>query len=150
VPVRPLLASVARDLEARATAAGITVTLEEAGKAAVDADPDRLRQVVAALLDNAIRHTQSGGRIQVGARPEAPSQVVISVTDNGPGIDPDDLPHVFERFYQADPSRDRAIGSSGLGLAIVRALVEAHGGRVSVSSDPGAGARFEVRLPAAS
>jgi two-component system sensor histidine kinase BaeS len=73
---------------------------------------------------------------------------VIAVVDSGSGISPADLPHVFERFYQADPARDRATGTSGLGLAIVRAVVAAHGGIARATNEPGGGARFEIELPA--
>jgi signal transduction histidine kinase len=76
--------------------------------------------------------------------------VQIAVVDSGPGIAAVDVPHVFERFYQADPARDRSTGSSGLGLAIVRAVVEAHGGHVRAGNESGAGARVEIELPVAS
>jgi two-component system sensor histidine kinase BaeS len=79
----------------------------------------------------------------------APAMVRVMVRDTGPGIAPDDLPHVFDRFYQADPARDRSTGSSGLGLAIVRALVEAQGGRVGAENAPGGGALIWFELPAA-
>jgi signal transduction histidine kinase len=82
-------------------------------------------------------------------RDAAGGGVTIAVVDGGPGIAEADLPHVFERFYQADAARDRSTGTSGLGLAIVRALVEAHGGRVRADNEPGGGARFEVALPTA-
>lgn len=150
VAIGPLLASVARDLDARGTAAGISIGVGDAGDLAAGADPDRIRQVMAALLDNAIRHTPAGGRIRLEARRETTGPIVLSVIDSGPGIAPADLPYVFDRFYQADPARDRATGTSGLGLAIVRAVVEAHGGRVHAANEPGAGARFEIELPPAS
>jgi two-component system sensor histidine kinase BaeS len=149
VEVGPLLASVVRDLAARATAAGITLDARADAGLEVAGDPDRLRQVVVALADNALRHTPAGGWIRLEAS-GAGRSVRIAVVDSGSGIDPDDLPHVFERFYQADPARDRGTGTSGLGLAIVRAIVEAHGGRVRAANEPGAGARFELELPAAS
>jgi len=148
VAVAPLLLSVARDVEARATAAGITLHVADVPALVVDADADRVRQVVAALADNAIRHTPAGGAVRVDASLAPGGRVVIAVVDSGPGIAETDLPHVFERFYQADPARDRSTGSSGLGLAIVRALVEAHGGHVRAANAPGEGARFEVELPA--
>lgn len=149
VHVGALLASVARDMASRATARGVSLEAIEPAPLTVSADADRLRQVVGALVDNAIRHTPSGGWIRLEGRAEGGSSVVLAVVDSGPGIAPDDLPRVFDRFYQADPARDRATGSSGLGLAIVQAVVERHGGRVTASNEPGAGARFEVRLPAA-
>jgi two-component system sensor histidine kinase BaeS len=136
VDMEPLLTAVARDMEPRATAAAITVAAQAGGASAVMADPDRVRQVVAALVDNALRHTPRGGW-------------VLTVADSGPGVAEADLPHVFDRFYQADEARDRSTGTSGLGLAIVRALVEAQGGTVTAVNEPGAGARFEVRLPVA-
>lgn len=148
VAIGPLLASIAQDLGARAAAAGVALASDGGPGVAVAGDPDRLRQAVVALADNAIRHTPPGGRIRLEARAPGTS-AVIAVVDSGPGIAPADLPHVFERFYQADPSRDRATGSSGLGLAIVRAVVEAHDGRVRAANDPGGGARFEIELPAA-
>ena len=149
VETGPLLASIARDMDARAAGAGISIRVDGAPDLAVDADPDRLRQGLVALVDNAIRHTPAGGWIRLEERRAVAGHVVIAVVDSGPGIAPDDLPHVFERFYQADPARDRSTGSSGLGLAIVRAVVEAHGGRVSAANEPGAGARLEIELSAA-
>jgi two-component system, OmpR family, sensor histidine kinase BaeS len=112
----------------------------------VAADRDRLRQVIAALVDNALRHTPAGGTVEVGA--EIAGRIVsIIVRDNGPGVPPADLPHVFERFYQADAARDRSTGGSGLGLAIVRALVEAQGGAVRAANRATGGAEFRVELP---
>ena len=150
VAIGPLLTSITRDMGARATGAGISIEARDVGELAAMVDPDRLRQAVVALMDNAIRHTPAGGWIRLEARQEAHGTVVIAVVDSGPGIAPTDVSHVFERFYQADPARDRATGSSGLGLAIVRAVVEAHGGRVRAGNEAGAGARIEIELPAAS
>jgi len=149
VEVGPLLESIVRDMGVGATAAGISLGAQSAERDVVSADPDRLRQVLVALVDNAIRHTPVGGWIRLEARRAAAGPVVIAVIDSGAGIAPDDLPHVFERFYQADPARDRSTGTSGLGLAIVRAVVEAHGGRVRAANEAGAGARFEIELPPA-
>jgi two-component system sensor histidine kinase BaeS len=150
VPIGPLLASIAQDLGARASGGGLSIEVQSTVDLVATADPDRLRQVVVALVDNAIRHTPAGGWIRLEARHAAQDDAVaIAVVDSGPGIAPTDLPHVFERFYQADPSRDRATGSSGLGLAIVRAIVEALGGRVRAKNETGAGARFEVEVPRA-
>ncbi|WP_456238095.1 sensor histidine kinase [Nonomuraea cypriaca] len=111
------------------------------------ADPVRLRQAVGNLVSNAIRHTPSGGTVTLTARREG-GQLVIDVVDTGVGIAPEDLPMVFERFWRADASRDRRTGGSGLGLSIVRKLVEAHGGTVSASSVPGEGTTLTLRLPA--
>jgi signal transduction histidine kinase len=117
--------------------------------ATIVGDADRLQQVVWNLLSNAIKFTPKGGRVQVRLQRE-PSFVEIAVADNGQGIDARFLPHVFERFRQGDPSFTRRTGGLGLGLAIVRSLVELHGGEVSVHSDGvGQGATFVVRLPMA-
>ncbi len=149
LPMTPVLAALARDLDAQAAASGIRVEWTEAPGVTVSADPDRLRQVLAALGDNALRHAPAGGWIRLAAAAAGPGRTVIAVTDSGAGIAADDLSHVFERFYQADPARDRSTGTSGLGLAIVRGVVEAHGGSVRAANEPGAGARFEIELPAA-
>jgi signal transduction histidine kinase len=98
---------------------------------------------LANLLDNAVKFTPPGGRITVGARREG-ERVRIWVEDTGSGIDPEDLPHIFERFYRG---RNAPAEGSGLGLAIVRWIVEAHGGQVEVHSQPGQGSRFELILP---
>jgi signal transduction histidine kinase len=151
VPLAPILAAVGRDLAARSSATGTRVEVGEAGTREVRADPDRLRQVLNALGDNALRYAGPGGwiRLSAGGIAAAPGRVRLSVADSGPGIAAADLDHVFDRFYQADPARDRSTRTSGLGLAIVRALVEASGGHVSAVNEPGAGARIDVDLPAA-
>jgi two-component system, OmpR family, sensor kinase len=114
---------------------------------AVLGDADRLQQVVANLLDNAGRVTHDGGvvlaELEAGDR-----TAVLRVADEGPGIAEEDLPHVFERFYRAGVSRDRASGGSGLGLSIARAIVQSHGGTVEAARRPGGGAVFTVTLPA--
>ncbi len=110
-------------------------------------DERRLEQVVQNLVANAVRHTPRGGRIALRAAP-AGADVVLIVEDSGPGIPAEHLPHVFDRFYRVDPARDAMSGGSGLGLSIVRAVVEQHGGRVSATNGAMGGARFELRLPA--
>lgn len=134
--------------EPQYTARGVTLTAQLApGLPPVDADPQRLGQVLANLLDNALRHTPPGGTVTVTAEHEQ-AEVHIRVTDTGTGIAAEHLPHLFERFYRADTARDRDRGGSGIGLAIVRAIVTAHGGRVTAHSDgPGHGATFTVTLP---
>jgi len=145
IDVGVLIADVTRAFAARAEGAGVRLAIDAPGGLAVDGDVDRLRQVLGALLDNAIRHTPRGGIVTIESR-VADRRVRISVRDSGPGIDPEDLPHLFDRFYQADPARDRSTGTSGLGLAIVRALVEAHGGTAGAENDPAGGARFWIEL----
>lgn len=112
----------------------------------LEADVIRLRQVVANLLDNAIKYTQVGGEVQVGVSRSGQS-ALLRVRDNGPGIAPDCLPHIFERFYRSDRARSRASGGSGLGLAIVKAICDAHGAEVSVVSTEGAGSCFTIKWP---
>jgi signal transduction histidine kinase len=111
----------------------------------IDADRNRMRQVVANLLDNAVKYTPQGGRVEISAERQA-ADVIVSVRDTGPGITPDELPRVWQRLYRGDKSRSER--GLGLGLSLVKAIVEAHGGRVSVRSVPGEGSTFELRLPA--
>ena len=110
-------------------------------------DRTRISQVVANLLENAIRHTPESGAVTLTAGRGGPGMVRITVADTGEGIPPDDLPTVFDRFYRADPSRARATGGVGLGLTIAKQLVEAHGGTISARSEPGEGATFAFELP---
>jgi two-component system sensor histidine kinase BaeS len=119
-----------------------------AGLPPVRVDADRIGQVLGNLLENALRHTPSGGTVTVSARP-AGRDVELLVSDTGEGIPIEHLPHVFERFYRVDAARDRTHGGSGIGLAIAKALVDAHGGQIGADSPgPGRGATFTVRLPA--
>ncbi len=123
-----------------------TITLIAPAVAIVRGDPEALRRVVDNLLGNVRSHTPAGtpATVRVSAEPD---QVVLEVTDHGPGLSPDLAAHVFERFSRGDASRSRDAGGSGLGLAIVAAIIEAHGGSVSVTSTQGAGATFAVMLP---
>jgi two-component system sensor histidine kinase BaeS len=129
----------------KAEAKGIRLDAE-ARPVTVQADRDRLTQVIYNLLENALRHTPEGGSITVSTRPEG-QQGVLEVADTGPGIPQADLLHLFERFYRADKARTRETGGSGLGLAIAKALVEAHGGQIAAQNREGGGAIFTVRLP---
>ncbi|HEU0247894.1 MAG TPA: ATP-binding protein [Gaiellaceae bacterium] len=116
---------------------------------AVAVDPHRIGEVLANLLENALRHTPEGGRVDVRAERRG-GAVELSVSDTGEGIAPEHLERVFERFFRSDPARSRATGGSGIGLTIARAIAEAHGGRLRAESDgPGHGARFILSLPPA-
>jgi len=112
-------------------------------------DSDRIRQVLHNLLDNALRHTSSGGTIKISASAEPAGWITICVADSGSGIHPDDLPHVFDHFYKVDRSRQRGHGGAGIGLAIVKQLVEAHGGKVWVESRLRHGSSFYFTMPTA-
>ncbi len=137
---------------------GIELKLDLADVPQISGDGDRLAQVFTNLMDNALKHTPAGGRVTVAARevPSPPGRrgerprpcVEVTVTDTGPGIPSDDLPRIFERFYQVDKSRARGRGGVGLGLAIAKEIVQAHGGHISAESVVGLGTRFTVTLPA--
>lgn len=135
----------------RAAEKHISLTLDAPdGLPHVNVDRTRMQQVIGNLIDNAIIHTPEGGSVAVTVEPAAGrTLVVLSVSDTGPGIPRENLPHIFDRLYRVDPSRARATGGAGLGLTIVKQLVEAHGGRVSAESRPGEGSRLRVELPSA-
>jgi len=126
---------------------GLEVNFPEVSLPPVDIDPVRIRQVLRNLLDNAIRHTPPGGAIKLTAGPGATGFVRVVVSDTGSGIAAGDLPRVFEHFYKVDPARERSRSGSGIGLAIVKQLVEAHGGSVAVQSELGKGSVFSFTLP---
>ena len=112
----------------------------------VDADRERLRFALDALMENAVKFTEEGDRVTIVGRADG-GQVILEVMDSGPGIPVDQQDRVFERFARADGDRARETGGTGLGLAIIKAVVEAHGGLVSVTSTPGGGSTFALRLP---
>jgi two-component system sensor histidine kinase BaeS len=131
---------------ARGAAADAEVTLDATLEAApAQADPERLRQIVVNLLSNALRHTPAGGRIEVRTR-ATDGGVTLEVLDTGPGIAPEDLPHVFERFYRGAGAEGTS--GSGIGLAVAAELVAAHGGSIDARNREGGGAEFTVRLSA--
>ncbi|MGI6604997.1 MAG: ATP-binding protein [bacterium] len=110
-------------------------------------NPDRLQQVLINLLDNALRHTPDGGRVTVTAREIEGNMVAVSVSDTGSGVPPEDLPYLFERFYKVEKARTRTTAGTGIGLAIVRSVVEAQGGQVWAESSPGAGTTITFTIP---
>ena len=138
------IAAEVRDLyEDSSEAAGLTLAVDVPADLIVNADRDRLRQAIANLVDNAIKYTPRGGRVDVRAV-RAPDAVEIRVNDTGPGIPERDLPRIFDRLYRGDQSRTTR--GLGLGLSLVRAYIEAQGGTVSVQSPPGGGSTFTIRL----
>lgn len=151
VEVRELAEAAAARMRPQFQDKGIILALDvPEGLPRVLADPDRIGQVLTNLLGNAIRYTSEGGRVTIGAR-FGQGMVAIAVADTGAGIAPEHLPHLFDRFYRADPSRARSSGGSGIGLTIARHLVEAHGGAIQAESPgPGRGATFTFTLPSAS
>jgi len=122
------------------------VTFEASAPVEVEGDATSLRQVMDNLLGNVRAHTPPGTAARVKVELDG-SQVVVAVADDGPGMDPEESEHVFERFYRSDPSRSRAHGGTGLGLSIVTAIMTAHHGTVGVVGRPGSGTTFTVRLP---
>jgi signal transduction histidine kinase len=144
--LQPLIHAVVANLTDNLRAAAPIKVNIPASLPRVSIDPDRIKQVLTNLLSNALEHTPSTGSITVKARVEG-GCVRVDVIDTGEGIPPQHLPFVFERFYRADPSRARSTGGSGIGLAIVKQLMQAHGGDVSVESQLGNGSRFSFTLP---
>lgn len=148
VALLPLVEAELNRLKSEADARQITVTLAESPEVAVQAPVDVLRLVVANLLHNAVKFSPDMGRVAVTIRPEA-GEAVFRVANSGPGIPPEDLPRVFERFYRSTRSRSPDLPGVGLGLAITRAIVAAHGGRIAVESTRKAGTTFTIHLPLA-
>lgn len=148
-PVDPahLLADARRSFAHQAEQRGVRLCAEGGpGLPELCADPQRIAQVLGNLLGNALRHTPAGGSVTLRAA-QAAEGVLFEVADSGPGIPPADLPHIFDRFYRADRARSRSSGGAGLGLAIARRIVEAHGGRIWAESEPGRGTTVRFSLP---
>jgi signal transduction histidine kinase len=147
IDLTALLASIQRQAARLGEQRGVAVELADVG-GLVQADTERLQQVVLIALDNALRYTPAGGRITLAATPTERT-VQIRVADTGCGIAPEHLPHIFERFHRADPARGRENSNAGLGLSIAKGLVEAMGGRIAVESTVGVGTTVVISLPRA-
>jgi signal transduction histidine kinase len=152
--LQPVLEEAAGESRLHSPGVEVEVAVESPGLVA-DGDPERVHQVVANLLENAVRHSPAGGRVQVRARPErglgargVPENLVaIEVTDEGPGIPEEEVSRVFERFYRADAARSSTDGGAGLGLAIARWIVDLHGGAIRAERREPTGCRMVVLLP---
>jgi heavy metal sensor kinase len=141
-----LVRSVVPAMQPLAVQRGLRLTEDIQAVATVSGDQTRLTQLVINLVDNALRYTPQGGTVSVSVGRDA-EWAVLRVHDTGVGIAAEHLPHLFERFYRADPARARADGGAGLGLAIAQWVTQAHGGQISVDSELGRGSTFTVRLP---
>ena len=149
VGLRSVADDVVNDLQSRAADKKVNLENQVPEDVLVRADADRIQQVLFNLVDNAIKYGRSEGRVWINARPAEGPFAEVSVRDNGPGIPPDSLDRVFERFYRADKARSREQGGTGLGLSIVKHIVQSHGGEVRVESEPGRGTTFFFTLPLA-
>jgi signal transduction histidine kinase len=148
-PLAPLVSQVLSEIEVARSDRGVVVESElPIDLPPVDADRERVHQVLFNLVDNAVRFTPSGGAVTVSAQRHN-SSVEVRVADTGVGIRPEHLPRLFERFYRADPARSREDGGTGIGLAIARSVVEAHGGHIRAESELGEGSVFTFDLPVA-
>src|SRR5688572_12895162 len=147
VPLEDLFGRVVARHGRAAEEKGVEIATNIApGAEIVTGDPMRLEQALQNLAANALRHTSKGGRVELSATYEN-GAIVVTVTDTGSGIAPEHLPHVFDRFYKVDPSRAGETAGSGLGLSIVKAIVERHGGAVAATSRPGGGTTFTLKFP---
>jgi signal transduction histidine kinase len=145
--INSLIKETVTGVQAQAVARGLVLSADlPATLLAVSIDLHRIKQVLLNLLENAVAHTDRGGKITVTAR-QQDKKILVSVTDTGEGIPARELPLIFERFYRVDKSRTRKTGGSGLGLTIAKRLVEAHGGTIEVKSEPGRGSTFTFSLP---
>ena len=146
VNVKELLAMIAEQFVPLAEMEGLQLQVKLGEQLELPADRERLHQLLVILLDNAIKYTPPPGRLLMTGTRQG-SSLIVTVEDSGPGIPPEDLPHVFDRFYRGDKARSREMGGTGLGLSIAKWIVEQHGGKISVENKAGGGARFSVALP---
>jgi len=146
VDVGDLVRAACEQVRPLAADRGLGLEVEAGGAVTVRADQDLLLQLLLNLLDNALKYTPAGGRIAAGWRP-AGAGAEVSVSNTGPGIAPEELPRIFDRFYRVDKARSRAEGGAGLGLSIAKWIAEAHGGTLTAASEPDRGVTFTVALP---
>lgn len=146
VPVQPLIAEIREEMHGRAEERGQTLSMDASETLIARADPAALRQILLNLVDNALKYTPAGGRVEIVAA-LAGDRVRIDVRDTGIGIPRADMDRIFERFYRVDKARSRQLGGTGLGLAIVKHLMEAQQGTISVESALNRGSTFTMLLP---
>ncbi|MGC8863280.1 MAG: sensor histidine kinase, partial [Armatimonadota bacterium] len=146
-PIRPVIDAAAGNCEPIAVERGIQIQTDCPEDLTAVINPPLLERAVANLIDNAVKYSPEGARVRVLGE-QTNGEVAIHVIDNGPGIEAEHLPRIFERFYRVDTARSRKLGGTGLGLAIVKHVAQAHGGRVEVESTPGQGSKFTIVLPA--
>lgn len=146
IALQDITTKVIHSLQPRISEKSINLQVIMDNSLTIKGDPERLRQVLRNLLENAVVHTPEEGQITLSAHKKE-QDIEIQVSDSGEGIPEEDLPFVFDRFYRVDKSRDRGKGGSGLGLTIVKQIIEAHGGDIQVESTPGEGTTFTFQLP---
>lgn len=149
VDLKSVLDAIVQSVGILAAQKNASVGLEGVGSMKVRTDPDFVTIILNNLVSNALRYCREGGRVRIQAGTDAGTNngCFVAVSDDGPGISPEDLPHIFDPFYRADRSRSRSEGAKGLGLAIASRFAEALGGRIEVRSEPGKGATFTLRCP---
>lgn len=146
VVLEDIISRETKALKEKAREEEIELNQDLDGPNLLEADPERISQVVRNLVDNAITHTPEGGEIKVRTR-KSSDEVITTVSDDGSGIPEEDLPYIFDRFYRVDKSRSRGTGGTGLGLTIAKEIVESHGGNIMAKSSEGEGSTFEFALP---
>ena len=148
VALDELAGEVARGMRLLTDERGVDFEAQVDGPLRLRGDRERLRELLVVLTDNAIKYTDAGGRVHLEVRRASGGKVTVRVSDTGPGIPPEALARIFDRFYRVDQARSRESGGTGLGLAIARWIAEAHGGSIRAESAPGVGTTMTVELPA--